>query len=71
LPKDQDLLQSFDVPGAIHYVLYVEKPCLLELWRPGRDGMPLLLRLVVWRIEEGTGQHQDGGEELSFSGWNE
>jgi len=52
-------------------VLYVGKPCLLELWRPGRDGMPLcLLRLVVWRIDEGAGQ-RDGREEPSFSIWNE
>ena len=28
----EDLLLSFDVPGAILRVLYVRKPCLLELW---------------------------------------
>ena len=72
LPEDKDLLQSFNVPGAIHRILYVWKPCLLELWRPGRDGMPLcMLRLVVWGIEEGAGQHRVGREEPSFSGWND
>jgi len=70
LPEDEDLLQSFDVPDAIHRVLYVRKPCLLELWQPGLKGMPLsLMRLVVWRIEQGAGQHSDGGEEPSISGW--
>jgi len=29
---DEDRLLSFDVPGAILRVLYVRKPCLLELW---------------------------------------
>jgi len=44
------------MPDAIHRELCVQKPSLLELWRPGRDGMPLcLLKLVVWRIEEGAG----------------
>ena len=32
LPGDEDLLLSFDVPDAILRVLYVRKPCLLELW---------------------------------------
>jgi len=40
MPGDEDLLQSFDVPGAIHRVLYVRESYLLNLWRPG---LPLQL----------------------------
>jgi len=54
--------------GAILRILYIWQPSLLELWRPGWDVMPLcLLRLVVWRIEEGAGQHRLGS--CSFCSW--